>query len=118
MSNQFEYSDQKFLEVLARERAILKSGEFDKLDTLLQFKSAALQFLMTNPAGNPKSWQLVQRNLRRNQNLIQASLNGIQHAAKRLQEFGKIQECLTTYNPQGELHSVVTATGKNVEKKV
>lgn len=117
MRNQSDYSEQKFLAVLAQERAILKSGEFYKLEALVKFKSDALQFLTTTPAGNPKNWQVVQDNLRRNQDLIQASLNGIQQATKRIHEFEKIQASLTTYNLNGELRTVATETGKNLERK-
>lgn len=117
LTKQFEDHRQKTLDILARERAILKAGEFHKLADLHKSKSEVFEHLQARFVGDPKDWEVVQHTLRRNQKLIEASLSGLHYAAQKLHEFGQIQDCLTTYNPKGKLQTVTTDTGNRLEKQ-
>ena len=121
MTKIFEDDRQKTLDLLADERAILRAGDFHKLADLLKSKSQILEYLkessVNDPNNDPKDWKVVQQTLKRNQNLIQASLDGIRQATQTLQALDQIQDCLTTYNLKGRLQTVPTDTGSKLEKQ-
>jgi len=117
MTKQLDADCQKTLDLLARERALLKAGDFHKLADLVKAKSQILEHLKSSSIDDPKDWKVVHQTLRRNQNMIQASLDGFHQAAQKLKDFGQVQDCLTTYNPKGRLQTVSTELGRNLEKK-
>lgn len=95
----------KLLDILKRERAALLAGDFVALDNLFPIKSALFDELTT---GSRKSTELsdVRIALVRNQNLLQAALDGVASARLRLNALQEVREGMHVYDQSGQLSHV------------
>ena len=100
--------------LLAQERAAILSGEFDTIDALAPKKAD----LMTALVGHADITKLreLEITVRHNQSLLQAAIEGVKVARKRLADIQDAQDRLSVYSPQG-VQTIKKTTGLELSKR-
>lgn len=95
----------KILGALDRERELIRSGQLNGLSDLVEMRERALGDLdLTNIGHNPGIIQGVaniSEKARRNAGLLEAAIEGVKDAEKRLNEILKARTTLGTYERDG-----------------
>ncbi len=104
-------------ELLEQERKALLKGDFDGLAALHDEKTALIDSFNELDQADAERVQDLQVKLGRNQELLNAALDGIRGVAKRLAEVRRVRTSLDTYTQNGAKTSIETNAEKAVEKR-
>lgn len=102
--------------LIEAEREALLAGDLQRVEGLLDEKSALAQELSTL-ATPPETLAPLRRALQRNQDLFDRALEGIRNVVSRVSDMQKARKSLETYDAQGQRASVPSGTKRRLEKR-
>lgn len=103
--------------LLARERAALLSGDLHALAALAQEKEALEEELGRLDPGALEALRHLGDTARRNQVLLDGTLQGIRLAAGRLSAYRRLRGTMETYDPQGRKTTIAGILSHKVERR-
>lgn len=108
---------QELRKILIKEEAILKTGRFQELEALLKSKQELLESIDSLEGCDLQELELVKQHIAKNKSLLKASLDGVKHAQKTMNEFRQVRSCLSFYGENGAKVSIPTSRGDQLFKK-
>ncbi|MFB9148524.1 flagellar protein FlgN [Roseovarius ramblicola] len=103
--------------LLARERAALLSGDLHAVGALAPEKEALAAELGTLGAGALAALRRLGGTARRNQALLDGTLQGIRRAGARLSACRRLRGAMDTYDPQGRKTTIAGPLEHKVERR-
>ena len=103
--------------LLEEEREALLTGALDRIEDVMQRKSALIDTLTEMEMQDPDAISALQTKLGRNQVLYDQALAGIRNVAGRLSALRHLRKTLETYDQHGRKSSLVTAEENRLERR-
>lgn len=104
-------------DVLDAERAALIKGELDLLSNLAIRKEALIEALNQAEMADIEALRLLDRKVKRNQDLLNNALEGIRKVARRMAAFRRVQASLETYDKDGAKSVIDINPETSVERR-
>ncbi|MGY9049829.1 MAG: flagellar protein FlgN [Rhodobacterales bacterium] len=103
--------------LLEEERAALLAGALDKIEDVMQRKSALIDALANSGVDDPETVSALQVKLGRNQVLFDQALAGIRNVASRLSALRHLRKTLETYDEHGRKSALVKNEANKLERR-
>lgn len=103
--------------LLEEERTALLNGELEKLTDMLPRKEALIDALNDVMHTDIPTLQSLDSKVKRNQLLLDGTLNGIRTVATRLAMLRRLRSSLETYGSDGKKRNIDVDTERSVEKR-
>lgn len=103
--------------LLARERAALLSGDLDAVGALAEEKEALAAELAQLGPGALDAGRRLGEAAKRNQALLDGTLQGIRLATERLSAYRRLRGAMETYDPHGRKTVIAGILAHKVERR-
>lgn len=100
--------------LLERERHYLLTGALDQLPDISDRKLELVDELQGQSDPLPDT---IRDKLRKNRDLLQSAIAGIQAAKNRMTEFRHVRDCLSFYGPQGHKQNIPLSGARQLKTK-
>lgn len=104
-------------DLLDAERAALLAGKIDEVGRLLARKESLIDDLSTLENRKMPELEKLSAKVKRNQDLLDHSLEGIRSVARRLASLRRVRSALDTYDARGARHTIDITPEASVEKR-
>lgn len=104
-------------DLLDTERQALLSGNLDTVGRTVGKKEELITELSNIDTDDPVLLSKVQRNLQRNNELLEEAMKGIESVASRLADLHRVNHLLETYDSKGTKQAVSLPVSSNLEKR-
>jgi hypothetical protein len=104
-------------DILEAERSALLSGELDEVGRLVPRKEALVDQLTEEATDNLPQLRALSEKVKRNQGLLDSSLEGIRTVARRLASLRRVRTALDTYDAYGAKQTIDVSAETSVEKR-
>lgn len=103
--------------LLEEERTALVSGALERIEDVMERKSALIDALAESGVDDAETVSALQAKLGRNQVLFDQALAGIRTVASRLSALRHLRKTLETYDQHGRKSALMTSTENKLERR-
>lgn len=117
VKTEIQYTIDQLDELLDRERRLLLDGDLQALSDLHAEKSMLINRLNGLDEADRPNLLSLRDKVDRNQDLLNAAMEGIRAVSQRLAEVRRIRTNLETYDSDGKKRAVKTRPDRSLEKR-
>ncbi|SNR49925.1 flagellar protein FlgN [Puniceibacterium sediminis] len=103
--------------LLEEERSALLNGALDRIEDVMERKSALIDALAESGVDDVETVSALQAKLGRNQALFDQALAGIRNVASRLSAMRHLRKTLETYDQHGRKSALLTSAENKLERR-